>query len=186
MPAYAQPAGASLLVVVDGVPFPFQSGAKLKSPFQRIEVFNTSSGANSGSARFFVVTQPDCDVDFGALGDGNLQAASYTAAHNVTTNIPTLVTEGVSLANGKGARAVVSVGAGQTITSGTGVWWLYDDLTGLWAESVVQVDLFAHHRAPRRLGARRIRDGGPRSRLSEVRGGINPGAAAFNVSLFAN
>lgn len=54
MPVFGQPAGASLRAKVDGVEFILQPGAKLLSPFQRCEIFNTLNGANVGAAQLYV------------------------------------------------------------------------------------------------------------------------------------
>lgn len=187
MPAFGQPAGASLDVRIDGVPVTFQPGAKVLTPFQRIEVFNTVSGANTGTARFYILTQPFADVQLGQLGSGNLQATAYAAVYNSTVTIPTLATDGVSLVNGHGVRAVVAAPAGQTITSGLGVWWLFDDITGLWAESLIQQDL-ARTTVRRAVAVpdEFVQVGRGRAYL-EVRSLIHSGGAGNGtVSLFGN
>lgn len=185
MPSFGQPAGAALRVKVDGVEIDFQPGAKLLSPFQRCEVFNTASGANAGSALLYVLDSPDADLELGALTGGNAQAASRTAAHNVTSDIPTLPTDGVLL-GGRGVRAIVSSPAASTITSGTGVWWLYDDITGIWAESPVQVDL------ARTTARRGVSTGDEFTTVArgraflEIRSGVNSAAGVFTVNTFGN
>jgi hypothetical protein len=140
-PAFGAPNGAVLTVVVDGVSVTMLPGSSFNTPFQRLEVYNTAGGVTAGVATLYILTQPTTRLSLGDLQSGYSAGAQRTGiAANITTDLPSLVTDGVPL-SGRGARAVVSAQVGQTITGGTGVWWLYDDLSGLWAESAVQVDL---------------------------------------------
>ena len=140
-PAFGAVSGAALTVVVDGIAVTMLPGSSIRTPFQRLEIFNTALAASTGVCSLYVLSQPSTMLELGDLQSGSLYVSSRTGlTSNVTTDIPTLATDGVVLA-GRGARAVVAAQVGQTITSGTGVWWLYDDLAGLWAESVVQIDL---------------------------------------------
>lgn len=142
MPMFNQAPGTYLTVAIDGVPIPMMPGARVMSPFQRIEVFNTSSGANAGLANLFIITRPDVWLDLGQLGDGSLQTApNVSQAYNSAANVPTTVLQGVPLTGGRGVRATVKANGADTITSGLGVWWLWDDVALAWAESPVQIDL---------------------------------------------
>lgn len=186
VPTFNAPAGASVRAVVDGVEVILQPGAKLRTAFQRVEFFNTSQGANIGTLTVYLLLHPMADYFLGEGGAGNLQFATYTAPHNVTTEVPTLATQGVSLAGGKGARAAISAAGAATITSGTAVWWLYDDVQAKWAESSVTHDMArATARNAIAVPDEFVTVGRGRAFL-EIRSGVNSGAGIFTVSLFAN
>lgn len=186
-PAFGAPAGASLAVKVDGVELILQPGARLRSPFQRLEVRNAPSGATLGVVTLYVLLEPSTELELGQLGGGSLQGSSAAQLEaSAAGNVPTLASQGVSLGGGRGVRAVVVAASGQTITSGTGVWWLYDDLSGVWAESAIQIDLS-------RTTARRavalpdefVTVGRGRAYL-ECRSVVTSGAGGTTVNLYAN
>lgn len=184
-PVFGQATGAALVVSLDGVEVTIQPGAELRTPFQRMEVRRAGSSSSSGAVVLLVLTHPDSRANLGLPANAGSGEAQYSAAHNVTNNLPTSASQGVSLANARGVRAVVAA-VGSTITSGLGVWWLYDDLSQLWAESSIQVDLSrTTARQAVSLPDEFTTVGRGRAFL-EVRSGINAGAVAFTVNLYAN
>lgn len=184
-PVFGQAAGASLVVDLDGVEVTIQPGAELRTPFQRMEVRRAPKSAPAGAVTLLVLTHPDTRANLGLPAGGGADGAQYAAAHNVTNNLPTSATQGVSLAGARGVRAVV-IAIGSTITSGLGVWWLYDDLTGVWAESSIAVDLSRTTAREAVALPDEFTTVGRGRAFLEVRSGINPGVVAFTVNLYAN
>jgi hypothetical protein len=66
------------------------------------------------------------------------------------------------------------------------LWWLFDDVAGVWAESSVTADLSrATARKAVALPDEFTTVGRGRAFL-EIRSGVNSGASTFTVNLFAN
>lgn len=185
-PAVGNAAGAQLTLSLDGQRVDVLPGTMLKTPFQRCEVFRGAASALTGLCKLLILDAPDVDLSLGQVGLAYLQdLGSYSPAYNSTANIPSLATDGVSLAGGKGVRAVVSAPSGATISTGTLVWWLYDDATGRWAESSAQPAVVTGRR-DMAVPDEFVLVGRGRAFL-EVRSATHSaGSGAFSCRMFAN
>lgn len=185
VPAFGQPTGAWLEGVMDGVVVQLRPGAIVRTPFQRLELRNLS-GVSAGAFVLYVLTHPSTVLELGDSESGASDYDTYQATDNVTTNLPAADTDGVSLANSKGVRAIVKAQTANTIVSGLGVWWLLDPAVGTWAESGIQVDLA--RTTPREAVAcpDEFTTVGRGRAFLELRSVVTTGGANLNVHLFAN
>lgn len=100
-----------------------------------------AGGAISASVDVFVTIASAAELlpeGSAVAGQAPSQTSSYTAAQSSTGNLPSVATDGAALGGRRLCRAVVSAPAGQTVTGGTVVWWLYNETLARWAEGPVQ------------------------------------------------
>lgn len=173
-------------------------GAKLIGPFSRVIIKRNPASITSGSVYLRIINQPDVDytelarlTPGGVLGNpsgaGVGPAGATTQAYNVTTNIPSLATDGLSLQGVSGVRAQVISAAGSTIAGGQLIWWQYDTVTGLWGETDMVDDWAAIPRTARRIWFPLDKQVWvPEGRIyPELRSATNSaGAGAFTVRLY--
>lgn len=174
-----------------------QPGAILRGFFKRFIVRRNALSIGAGAVVLRIQREPDVEYDELARGDANGvlgnptgagvgPAGATTQAYNSAAgNIPTAVTDGLSLVGVRGVRAQVVSALGSTIVAGELHWWQLDTPSGLWGEtSFTQVYALAV--------ARRIWFSGdfenwvPEGRIyPEWRSGTNSaGAGAFTVRLY--
>lgn len=198
MPVNGNPSGAAVTVHLDSQPLLMRPGDRAVTPFQRAEfsIANPTKalmppetsdeigGATTGQALFYVYTSPDTQLDLGKRVN-NPHANAYTALHNSLLNIPALTTDGVSLANGRGARGFVVAGAGKTLTSGDMVWWMYDENTATWGETGSVISIVPNGRRNFPVPDEFTLVGRGRAFL-EARSVITSDGSATTISLYGN
>lgn len=125
-------------------------GQRVRVPFSRLQIRVNSNSITSGTAKLMVFKRADVDVFSTQLRDtGSTYSQSVVAPNGAATqasnsaagNVPISSSDGVALANVKALRVIVSAGAGNTLTIGTGEvrFWYYNATLGRWIRSDVYI-----------------------------------------------
>lgn len=174
-----------------------QPGAVLRAPFRRFSIRRNSVSITSGNVVLRLQREPDVEYDelsrgpaAGVLGNpsgaGVGPAGATTQAYNSAAgNIPTALTDGLSLAGVRGVRAQVISAAGSTISAGELHWWQLDTPSGLWGETAF-TQVYALATANRVWFPGDFENWVPEGRVyPEWRSGTNSAASgAFTVRLY--
>jgi len=109
-------------------------GAQYYGHFSKVAIRRNASSVTSGLCRVLVLLRPD--VDYKELPPSTAVGIATATASTVadgTGAVPTLSTEGASIAGKSFARVTLSAGAGQTITALTSVRvWCFDPTLARW------------------------------------------------------
>jgi len=135
--AGSNPAGR-LLLHHGGRVSAFSPGDTIQGSFRDARIELASGSATIGTARLILIDSPEVDYRESAKGiaDGCLRSLSYAATANSTANVPSAITDGISLIGVTGIRTTVSAANGQTLSgAGTVVYWCWSDVLARWAES---------------------------------------------------
>lgn len=174
-----------------------QLGAILRGYFKRFIVRRNAASLQSGHVVLRIQREPDVEYDEldrgasnGVLGNpggaGVGPAGATTQAYNSAAgNIPTALTDGLSLVGVRGVRAQVISALGSTISTGELHWWQLDTPSGLWGETSF-MQLYALATANRVWFPGDWENWVPEGRIyPEWRSGTNSGGAgAFTVRLY--
>jgi hypothetical protein len=117
-----------------------QPGAVIRAESSGVRITRPASSVVQGQAHLIFLLAPEVvyseNLGSGA-GPGEQRGASVQA-YNVTTNVPTLATDGVDVTGCDGVRAVIDAGASVSTITATLVWWFYDPAQGAWCETPLQ------------------------------------------------